>query len=127
MGVEIIEWFVARWNQEVTHREVREHLGVETQRQWSDQAIARSTPVLFALYSLIVLMEGSLQAKSPLKAASTAWYQKEAVTFADLLFAVRREIWGSKYFSYLFEKGDPEKMPTEGQLAALLNQLAAVA
>ena len=27
-------------------QEVRTHLGVETQRQWSDQAIARTTPVL---------------------------------------------------------------------------------
>jgi hypothetical protein len=54
--VMIIEAFVSRWNQEVTHREVREHLGVETQRQWSDLAIARTTPVLFALYSLVVLI-----------------------------------------------------------------------
>src|SRR3954452_21729368 len=31
---------------EVTFREVRDHLGVETQRQWSDRAIARTTPCL---------------------------------------------------------------------------------
>lgn len=123
---EIIELFVARWNQEVTHREVREHLGVETQRQWSDQSIARSTPVLFALYSLVVLMAESIHAASPLKAASTAWYQKETLTFADMLYAVRREIWRSKYFSYLYRKDDHEEIPAE-EVASLIDQLAMVA
>src|SRR4051795_13755086 len=36
--VQIVRWFVQRWQVEVTFREVRDHLGVETQRQWSDQA-----------------------------------------------------------------------------------------
>ncbi len=49
----IIEVFVDRWSIEVTFREARDHLGVETQRQWSDKAIIRTTPVLFALYSII--------------------------------------------------------------------------
>ena len=64
-AVEMIEGFVARWNQEVTHKEVREHLGVETQRQWSDKAIARVTPVLFGLYSLVLLMGSKLHAITP--------------------------------------------------------------
>jgi hypothetical protein len=46
-----------RWNVEVTFDESRRHLGVETQRQWSDpvvsdRAIARTTPVLLGLFSL---------------------------------------------------------------------------
>ena len=41
---QIVRWFVLRWQLEVTFREVRAHLGVETQRQWSDLAIARTTP-----------------------------------------------------------------------------------
>ena len=41
---QILEWFVLRWQLEVTFQEVRTHLGVETQRQWSDRAIARTTP-----------------------------------------------------------------------------------
>ena len=43
---QILEWFVLRWQLEVTFQEVRAHLGVETQRQWSDHAIARTTPIL---------------------------------------------------------------------------------
>ena len=50
----ILQWFVLRWQLEVTpypvrgrlFQEVRTHLGVETQRQWSDLAIARTTPIL---------------------------------------------------------------------------------
>jgi hypothetical protein len=34
--VQIINFFVRRWRIEVTFAEVRRHLGVETQRQWSD-------------------------------------------------------------------------------------------
>ena len=43
---QILEWFVLRWQLEVTFQEVRAHLGVETQRQWPDRAIARTTPIL---------------------------------------------------------------------------------
>ena len=53
--VQIIEWFVLRWQIEVTFQEVRAHLGVETQRQWSDRAIARTAPVLLGLFSWITL------------------------------------------------------------------------
>lgn len=42
----IIEYFVLRWNLEVTFEEVRAHLGVETQRQWLDRAIACTTPFI---------------------------------------------------------------------------------
>lgn len=52
----IIEYFVLRWNIEVTFEESRAHLGVETQRQWSDKAIARTTPLLMGLFSVVTLM-----------------------------------------------------------------------
>ena len=48
---QILEWFVLRWQRAVTFQEVRAHLGVETQRQWSDHAIARTTPILMGLFS----------------------------------------------------------------------------
>ena len=48
---QILEWFVLRWQLEVTFQEIRTHLGVETQRQWSDLAIARTTPILLGLFS----------------------------------------------------------------------------
>ena len=46
--LQIVRWFVQRWQVGVTFREVRDHLGVETQRQWSEKAIARTTPVYSA-------------------------------------------------------------------------------
>ena len=51
--LQIVRWFVQRWQVEVTFREARDHLGLETQRQWSDRAIARTTPCLLALFSII--------------------------------------------------------------------------
>ncbi|TMF41710.1 MAG: transposase, partial [Chloroflexi bacterium] len=53
--VQILEWFVMRWPVEVTFHEVRTHLGVETQRQWSDLAIVRTTPALLGLFSLVTI------------------------------------------------------------------------
>ena len=57
---QIVEWFLLRWQVEVTFQQVRAHLGVETQRQWSDLAIARTTPVLFGLYSIVTLLANRL-------------------------------------------------------------------
>lgn len=90
---QIIELYVDRWSIEVTFEETREHLGVETQRQWSDKAIARSTPVLMGLYSLVCLMGNRLGQEELLKVEETAWYQKKHATFSDMLRAVRMTIW----------------------------------
>lgn len=49
-AADILTWFVRRWATEVTFQEARRHLGVAMQRQWSDLAIARTTPVLLGLY-----------------------------------------------------------------------------
>ena len=89
----MIELFIDRWGLEVTFEETREHLGVETQRQWSDRAIARSTPVLMGLYSSVCLMANLLRREGLLKVEATAWHQKEHVTFSDMLRAVRMVIW----------------------------------
>ena len=90
---QMITLYIERWNLEVTFEEVREHLGVETQRQWSDKAIARSTPILMGLYSMVCLMGARLGQKELLKVERTAWHQKEHVTFSDMLRAVRMTIW----------------------------------
>ena len=90
---QILAWVVLRWNIEVTFEEAREHLGVETQRQWSDQAIARTTPVLLGLYSLITLLAHEWAAQRPLPVRTAAWYHKEEATFADAIAFVRRAIW----------------------------------
>jgi hypothetical protein len=91
--VDILRWFVSRWQLEVTFQEVRAHLGVETQRQWSDLAIMRTTPALLGLFSLVTLWTHDLAAETPLIPATAAWYPKRHCTFSDAIAAVRREIW----------------------------------
>jgi hypothetical protein len=97
--LDILRWFVRRWSTEVTFAEVRRHLGVETQRQWSDPAIARTTPALLGLFSLIALWAQHLygQTTPPLPRAAT-WYSKPLPTFSDALALVRRQLWATHDF-----------------------------
>jgi hypothetical protein len=90
---DILAWFVSRWQVEVTFAEVRAHLGVETQRQWSDKAILRTTPVLLGLFSIITLWAHDLAKSRKFKPRTTAWYPKAVLTFSDAIATVRREIW----------------------------------
>jgi hypothetical protein len=71
--VQILLWFRQRWQVEVTFQEVRAHLGVETQRQWSDLAIRCTTPALLALFSLVVLLAQRLHLQFTFSLAHTAW------------------------------------------------------
>ena len=79
---DILAWFVSRWQVEVTFEEVRTHLGVETQRQWSDKAILRTTPVLLGLFSIITLWANDLAKSRKLKPMTAAWYPEEVLTLA---------------------------------------------
>mgnify|MGYP000051758849 CR=1 FL=1 len=101
----IVELYAQRWNHEVTFEEVREHLGVETQRQWSDKAIARSTPILLSLYTIVCLIANRLNEERPIAVAQTAWYEKKEATFSDLLTAVRKVLWKD---NLIFRKLIPE-------------------
>jgi len=94
----IIADFVKRWSHEVTFEESRAHLGIETQRQWSDKAIERTTPVLFGLFSLVVLMAHALSPDAQIPVSQSAWYHKSQPTFHDLLFLVRRRLWSHLLF-----------------------------
>ena len=96
--VQVLRWFVQRWQLEVTFREVRDYLGVETQRQWSDLAIARTTPCLLGLFSLVTLLGRQLTPHARRATATSAWYRKQRPTFSDTLAAVRREIWREQGF-----------------------------
>lgn len=107
--VQIVTWFVLRWQLEVTFHEVRAHLGVETQRQWSDQAIARTTPALFGLFSLVTLAANDLTTAGTLPVAQAAWYAKTLPTFADALAVVRRDLWQQTSFSTSRAQTDIEK------------------
>ena len=89
---QIVEWFLMRWQVEVTFQQVRAHLGVETQRQWSDLAIARTTPVLFGLFTIVTLLADSLARGGALPVRQAAWYRKSRATFSDAIALVREHI-----------------------------------
>ena len=125
-AIKIIELYVDRWGLEVTFQEAREHLGVETQKQWSDKAIARTTPILMALYTMVCLIGHRLHEEAPLLAEKAAWYDKEKVTFSDLLKAVRTVLWKDNLF-FRKEFADPSlkiQLENEGLKASLRNLLA---
>ena len=119
--LDVLHWFVWRWSVEVTFAEVRRHLGVETQRQWSDLAIARTTPVLLGLFSLVTLW-----AKPELDGDGfrrrAAWYPKHQPSFSDALAAVRHRLWTAATFSTSPEHGEVAQIPRE-----LLEQLTQAA
>lgn len=109
---EIVEWFVKRWQVEVTFREVRTHLGVETQRQWSDKAIARTTPLLLGLFSLITLFAHHSTVRGKLPIRQAAWYKKTLPTFADALASVRQRFWSNFTFQTARATNDRAKVST---------------
>jgi hypothetical protein len=94
---EILRWFVMRWQLEVTFQEMRRHLGFETQRQWSELAIRRTTPTLLGMFSLVTLFahRRMVQAAGVFR-RQAAWYHKSYPTFADALALVRKELWAQE-------------------------------
>jgi len=110
---QIIEWFVMRWSVEVTFEEAREHLGLETQRQWSDLAIARTTPCLLGLFSLVVLLVHRLQPDWKIPILTTAWYKKTEATFSDCLVLVRKHLWNSWFHVKSAQKADFVSLPAK--------------
>jgi len=112
-ATEIVEWVVMRWSVEVTFEEARAHLGMETQRQWNDLAIGRTTPALLGLFSLVTLMAQRLARGGEIAVNQTAWYKKEKATFSDCLAMVRRHCWSSQYLVNSAEKADIVGIPSE--------------
>ncbi len=107
----ILSWFVMRWQLEVTFQEMRRHLGFETQRQWSDLAIRRTTPALLGLFSLVTLFAHQRMARSTEVVRQVAWYRKPHPTFADALALVRKELWVSATFCGSLCTGDTVEVP----------------
>jgi hypothetical protein len=110
---QMLPWFVRRWTMEVTFEEARAHLGMETQRQWNDHAIARTTPALLSLYSIITLTAHQLIEKGATCMRNTAWYRKTRPTFSDTLAWVRRHIWDHSHFSMSQQETDMIQIPRE--------------
>ena len=109
--VAILGWFVSRWSVETTFQESRAHLGVETQRQWSDLAIARTTPAIFGFFSLVTLWAADPKIVPRLRPRTAAWYDKHEPSFSDAIAAVRREFWSAPSFSMSRHPPDTVKIP----------------
>ncbi len=111
----IISWFVRRWQMEVTFQEVRQRLGFETQRHWSEKAVGRTTPVVLSLFSVVTLLAHRSMAKStPAAVRGAAWYDKRHPTFTDALALVRKELWAREAtFSGSAAETDTVKVPRE--------------
>jgi hypothetical protein len=111
MPRQILDWFVKRWQVEVTFEETRAHLGMETQRQWSARAIARTTPAILALYSIVTLMAAQLLEHQTIIVRHAAWYKKDVATFSDTMALVRRWLWGHQTLSMSEHPPDIIKIP----------------
>lgn len=117
---------VQRWSLEVTFEEARAHLGVETQRQWSDRAIARTTPVLLGLYSVVTLLAIRWHGEGALVAERAAWYAKGEPTFSDCLALARQRIWRSRITAGSDAAEEPLQLP-QPLLDALIHGLSRAA
>jgi len=116
---QLLSWCVLRWQMEVTFHAARAHLGVETQRQWSERAIARTTPALLGLFSLVTRLAHEPMTACPARMPQTAWYFKATPTFSDALALVRRRLWTQATFPASPCQSEVEKVPR-----ALLDHLA---
>ena len=100
-----------RWQIEVTFEDARAHLGMETQRQWSAPAIARTTPAILALYSIVTLAAKYLLEQQPMAIRHAAWYAKDTATFSDTIALVRRSIWSEQNYGGSENRHDMVKIP----------------
>ena len=119
----ILAWYLQHWQVEVTFQEVRTHLDVETQRQWSAAAIARTTPALLGLFSWLILVAHCLRRERPFRPRRAAWYAKTVPTFSDVLAGVRRVLW-TRVPPFSMSPADPDiqkhrRPPPAPLLAAL--------
>ena len=108
---QILAWFIRRWQIEVTFEEARAHLGMETQRQWSSRAIARTTPAILALYSVVTLTAKQLVPQDDLMIRHAAWYAKDSPTFSDTIALVRRSLWSEGIYGGSRDQHDMVKIP----------------
>ena len=123
-GREVILRYQGRWQLEVTLEESRAHLGVETQRQWSRLATARSTPALLGLFSLTVLLGHAIHPGGAIPVAAAAWYPKDQATFSDVLAAVRRHLWRDELLHRPLPDGEQITLTPSG-LARVMQAAAA--
>ena len=109
--VQILAWVVMRWSVEVTFAEARAYLGIETQRQWSAPAIARTTPVLLGLFSFVTVLALRFCPSGQLPVETTAWYRKSEATFSDCFTLVRQQLWRVRFSTTSASTADRVQFP----------------
>ena len=67
------------------------------ERQWSDLAIARTTPILLGLFSIVIIFAHHLQTTFTWKVRQTIWYSKSLPTLSDTFALVRRYCWAGTF------------------------------
>lgn len=110
---------------ETTFQKVRTHLGVETQRQWSDKAIARTAPILMGLFSLVTLLANTLNLQEGIVPRPAAWYAKTLSTFSDALALVPSRLWA--YWTFHMSLDDPDMIKVPHLLLEHFTDLLAYA
>ena len=95
----------------MTWQEARAHLGLETQRQWNERAITRTTPALLGLFSIVTLLAGRLAQEHLLPVRQAVWYHKSLPTFVDAIAIVRQHLWASTHFYMSPGKADVVEIP----------------
>ena len=110
---QVISWFVRRWQMETTFQEVRQRLGFETQKHWSERAIRRTAPALLGLFSLVTLLAHRQMSRGKATVRRAAWYDKPSPTFSDALALVRKELWAQEAFRGSPPRDDMVKVPRE--------------
>jgi hypothetical protein len=116
--VQILEWLVLRWRLEVTWQEARAHVGRETQRPWNERAMARTTPALLGLFSIVTWLAGRLAQAHTLPVRQAVWYHTSLPTFAEAIAIVRQHLWPSTHLYMSPTKADMVEIP-----CARLNRL----
>jgi hypothetical protein len=100
-----------RCQMETTSQQARQRLGVETQGQWSDMAIGRTTPALLGIFSLVTLFAHQGMERSTVGVRPGAWYPRPHPTFADALALVREELWAHAVFRESLGEPDTVRVP----------------
>jgi hypothetical protein len=109
--VQILTWFIQRWQLETTFEEARAHLGLDTPRGGNEQSVSCMTPALFGLYSIVTLMATPLISNQEAPVQIATWNQKQQATFSDTIDLVRRYLWGIDLFPMLQAPTNMVKIP----------------
>ena len=110
-----IALFVGRWSIETTFQEINLHFGLETIHTWSDISINRIAPTIIASYSLacLIVNESVKETGIEITPQKTSWYEKETISFSDVMVYLKLLILNKKYFSQWGKKRGCEKIYIE--------------